>query len=192
MTSYCVGCLVHSESAHGLVLDSIILDFRNSTGQVQWWSVGDWLFLVRRATGLGPIGPLFFSLYTTDVFHLVEQQQFQILGYADDLQIYDHILPSNTDAVGRRFAACVEDVMTWMASNRLKLNSSENEIIWLGSATTRLGTCSTKPISIAGNDIRPVNNVRNLGVIFDSALSFKLHVSSVAQIRQIYALFRNR
>ena len=60
------------------------------------------------------------------------------------------------DAVSRRFAACVEDVMTWMASNRLKLNSSKTEIIWFGSAS-RLGTCSTKPISIAGDAIRPVN-----------------------------------
>ena len=135
------------------------------------------------------LGPLFFSLYTTDVFHLVEQQQLRIHGYADDLQIYDHTLPGDTDAVSRRFAACVEDVMAWMASNRLKLNSSKTEIIWFGSAT-RLGTCSTKSISIAGDAIRPVDNVRNLGVIFDSALSFKLHVSSVArtcyyQIRQI-------
>ena len=76
-----------------------------------------------------------------------------------------------------------------MASNRLKLNSSRTEIIWVGSST-RLGTCSTNPISIAGDAIHPVNSVRNLGVIFDSALSFKLHVSSVArtgyyQIRQI-------
>ena len=76
-----------------------------------------------------------------------------------------------------------------MASNGLKLNSSKTEIIWFGSAT-RLGTCSTKLISIAGDAIRPVDNVRNLGVIFDSALSFKLHVSSVTrtcyyQIRQI-------
>ena len=135
------------------------------------------------------LGPLFFSLYTTDVFHLVEQQQFRIHGYADDLQIYEHTLPSDMDAVSRRFAACVEDVMTWMASNRLKLNSSKTEIIWFGSAP-RLGTCSTRPISIAGDAIRPVNSVRNLGVIFDSTLSFKLHVSSVArtcyyQIRQI-------
>ena len=135
------------------------------------------------------LGPLFFSLYTTDVFHLVEQRQFRIHGYADDLQIYEHTLPSDMDAVSRRFAACVEDVMTWMASNRLKLNSSKTEIIWFGSAS-RLGTCSTKPISIAGDAIRPVNSVRNLGVIFDSTLSFKLHVSSVArtcyyQIRQI-------
>ena len=69
------------------------------------------------------------------------------------------------------------------------------EIIWLGSAT-RLGTCSTKPISIADNDIRPVNNVCNLSVIFDSALSFKLHVSSVArtcyyQIRQICSVWKS-
>ena len=90
------------------------------------------------------LGPLFFSLYTTDVFHLVEKQHFHIHGYADDLQIYDHTLPSDTDAVSRRFAVCVEDVVTWMASNQLKLNSSKTEIIWFGSST-RLGTCSTKP-----------------------------------------------
>ena len=132
------------------------------------------------------LGLLFFSLYTTDVFHLVEQQQFQIHGYADDFQIYDHTLPSDTDAVSRRFAAWVEDVMTRMASNRLKLNSSKNEIIWLGLATC-LGPCSSKLISIAGNDIRPEKNV---SVFFTSTLSFKLHVSSVArtcyyQIRKI-------
>ena len=42
------------------------------------------------------LGPLFFILYTADVFHIAEELGFLIHGYADDLQLYDHCLAQDT------------------------------------------------------------------------------------------------
>ena len=38
------------------------------------------------------LGPLYFVLYTADMFRTAGELGFFIYGYADDLQIYDHYL----------------------------------------------------------------------------------------------------
>ena len=36
------------------------------------------------------LGPLYFVLFTADVFGIADEHGFAIHGYADDMQIYDH------------------------------------------------------------------------------------------------------
>ena len=79
------------------------------------------------------LGPLYFILYTSDVFDLADLHGFHVHGYADDLQLYDHCLPCDTDILSNRFSNCVDDIREWMSRNRLRLNSSKTEVIWLGS-----------------------------------------------------------
>ena len=66
-----------------------------------------------------------------------------------------------------------------MLSNRLRLNSSKTEVIWLGSRR-RLDVCSVEPIVISGSIVRPASKVRKLGVIFDSSLTFSDHATQLA------------
>ena len=68
-----------------------------------------------------------------------------------------------------------------MASNRLKLNPSKTEIIWLGSAG-QLQRCPMTPLFIAGAWITPSSRVRNLGVIIDGALTMGAHVDKLVGI----------
>ena len=77
------------------------------------------------------LGPLCFVLYTSDVFNIAHQQGCFIHGYADDLQLYQHFLPrdSNCCALSARFSSCMERIRSWMASNRLRLNPSKTEMI---------------------------------------------------------------
>ena len=53
---------------------------------------------------------------------------------ADDLQLYNHTDPLLCSSVLARFSSCVSELNDWMASNRLQLNPSKTEIIWLGTA----------------------------------------------------------
>ena len=80
--------------------------------------------------------------------------------------------------LGPRMSACIEEISTWMASNRLKLNPSKTDLIWLGSPR-RLKHCPMEALSIAGVSINPSSHVRDLGVFVDGYL--EAHISHICQ-----------
>ena len=127
------------------------------------------------------LGPLYYILYTSDVFKLITQRGFRIHGYADDLQIYDHCSVSDISILEARFTSCFDSVQSWMNSNRLRLNASKTEFIWLGSSR-RLQRCSFDPLLIGGSIVHPAASVRDLGVILDPALSFVSHVARLTGV----------
>ena len=86
------------------------------------------------------LGPLFFLLYTAPLLPLIKQHCFKVRAYADDLQIHDHVHFTSASALVARFSDCVDAVKSWMASNRMRLNPSKTEMIWLGS-TGQLRNC---------------------------------------------------
>ena len=67
-----------------------------------------------------------------------------------------------------------------MSSNRLKLNPSKTELIWLHSSRRNPGFIQND-IELFGNFITPVRVVRNLGVILDETMTMLDHISSVCQ-----------
>ena len=122
------------------------------------------------------LGPLYYILYIPDVFELKKQQGSRIHGYADDLQIYDHCSVSDIPIFEARFASCFDCVQSWMTCNRLRLNNSKTQFIWLGSSR-RLSGCSFGPLVISGSIVHPASLVRDLGVVFDLTLSFANHIA---------------
>ena len=128
------------------------------------------------------LGPILFLTYTAAVVLVVRKHGFNVHAYADDLQIYDHTAPSGMASLLQRMAVCIEDVSTWMSSNRLCLNPSKTELVWLGSSR-RLQNCATDTeMSVLGSLIRPVDSVRDLGVLIDSGLTLSDHVNKVAAL----------
>ena len=70
--------------------------------------------------------------------------------------------------------ACIDEVHSWMWSNRLQLNVNKSELL---SATARwqhqLPTCT---IRIGPDTITPSTAVRDLGIYIDLDLSMQTHV----------------
>ena len=81
-----------------------------------------------------------------------------------------------------RMSACATEINSWMASNRLKLNPSNTELLWLGSSR-RLKHCLPDDQIIAGVQIKPSPHVRNLGVMVDGELTMANHVSHLTRTR---------
>ena len=77
-------------------------------------------------------------------------------------------------------STCVTEINSWMASNRLKLNPSKTELIWLGSSR-RLKHCPQDKQTIAGVRIKPTLLVRNLGVMVDGELTMANHISHLTR-----------
>ena len=81
----------------------------------------------------------------------------------------------------------VDDIREWISSNRLRLNSSKTEVIWLGSRQ-RVKALESGRMKISGVEIQTSGHIRNLGVIMDASLTFSDHVSKL--VRTSYYHFR--
>jgi len=77
------------------------------------------------------LGPVLFLMYTADLVGLVRSFGLFAHAYADDLQVYCHLSPGEEHAALQRFRSCSNYVSRWMFSNRLKLNPSKTELIWM-------------------------------------------------------------
>ncbi len=100
-------------------------------------------------------------------------------GYADDTQLYISSRPGETHQIVKLMGRIV-DIKNWMTNNFLQLNSEKTEvlIIWPKNHTSNnLEHCLT----LNGCSLDSSSSVRNLGVLFNSNLSFNSHVSSICK-----------
>src|SRR5207245_2364195 len=140
------------------------------------------------------LGPLLFCLYTTPLSYIFTNSSVSFHLYADDTQLY--ISFSRSDSVSNlsTLSSILDSVYTWLSSNCLSVNPSKTEYLLLGNPQQRSKLVYSS-IFFRGNILTPSDKCRNLGVIFDSNLTFKNHISDVCrssfyhirQLRQIRA-----
>ena len=118
------------------------------------------------------LGPLLFVLYTVDILLIIEKNGLVGHMYADDTQNYVHFQPNEITTAITKVQNCFSDLQTWMSNNKLVLNASKTEIIIFGSQH-QLKKINVTSISLSGVQVTISDKVRNLGVIFDSLLSFE-------------------
>ena len=140
------------------------------------------------------LGPLLFVLYAADVMKIAQNHGVCIHAYADDLQTYVSCSAADQQAAATRIIACVADIDLWMSSNRLKLNASKTEFIWLGTRQ-QLQKISNQPFNVDGVLVAPSNTTRDLGVWLDGELTMNAHVNKVVsscfyQLRQLRSVRR--
>ena len=88
-----------------------------------------------------------------------------------------------TDLLRKRLSTCADDINSWCNSRRLQLNASKTEAIWFGSKSN-LAQLNKRDRSnkVCSSIIQPAAIVRDLGLLLDSELSMKQHVTKVAAI----------
>ena len=67
-----------------------------------------------------------------------------------------------------------------MTNNFLLLNPNKTEVLLLGPKAER-SQLSKFELNLDGHTVIPSNTVKNLGVIFDSSLSFGTHVCNIVR-----------
>ena len=82
------------------------------------------------------LGPILFISYSAEIVAIIQQQGFKVHAFADDLQIYGSTA-QNGAADLMAWLVCrsaSSTVASWMSSNRLRLNPSKTELIWLDTS----------------------------------------------------------
>ena len=71
-------------------------------------------------------------------------------------------------AANQRLENCVADVNLWMTANNLKIDNDKSEFLFLHSRFRH--SLPPPTISVGMENIRPSQQARNLGVIFDDTI----------------------
>ena len=135
------------------------------------------------------MGPLLFSLYTLSLSKLLEDSQVSFQLYADDTQLYFEFDKDHIPEMKTKLNNVLNDISKWMLSRRLKLNMSKTKIMIISPTNQREEVLlNFDKLHYNGLEIFPCTQVKNLGVIFDSKLSFNDQISSVIR-RCNFSLF---
>ncbi|XP_058030112.1 uncharacterized protein LOC131193674 [Ahaetulla prasina] len=97
--------------------------------------------------------------------------------YADDTQLYIST-PNHPNEAVDVMTRCLEAVRVWMGTNRLRLNPSKTEWLWIpASRHSQL----IPSLTVGGELLAPRELVRNLGVLLDAQLSLEDHLTAIAR-----------
>ena len=102
---------------------------------------------------------------------------YLVSTYADDTQMYISLSVLSAKESLEKLQQWLMGVSTWMTGCKLKLNSSKTEFLLIGTKFQREKILPNFPCVILGQDTNPSASAKNLGVVFDSSLNFRKHIS---------------
>ena len=141
------------------------------------------------------LGSVLFTQYASSLFSIFNKHSINAHAYANDHQLYTAFSPnlaSLNDAVSC-MESCLQDVKSWMISNKSKMNDSKTEFIIIGSYQ-QLSKINLNSIMVGEHRIIVVDDIQNLGAYLDKNLSMKTHVDAKCTVAfcQLYSLRRIR
>ena len=125
------------------------------------------------------LGPLLFCIYTQPLEKIIQRHNLSFHFYADDTQLYFSFDLSEAHTAVAKLNHCLSDIRDWMAANFLKLNDDKTELVLIGHPK-RLAKIRDFELSVGHIKVKPSPCARNLGVYFDSSLSFKPFIQKTA------------
>jgi len=139
------------------------------------------------------LGPVLFAAYSSSLVSLLRAHSVDHHFYADDTQIY--VCIENIEDIKNKIKSLLSDVKIWMKRRKLKVNEGKTEIMIIHGNTRGIRSDDFGSLNLGEAQLSPAETVRNLGVIFDSSLSFKNHIDLVIRncnfcIRNLYAVRR--
>lgn len=118
-----------------------------------------------------PLSPILFMLYIEPVFKRREEKTK--FGYADDLSCVR--IGKTHKETSKQLQADLDDILEWGKDNAVDFEADKTELIHFARSKGKIGRQS---IRHNGKAILPSRNIRWLGMILDSQLTFKEHVQT--------------
>ena len=137
------------------------------------------------------LGPKYYVMYTKPVCAICRKYGLDNHFYADDSQLYVSLKPKDSDSKSEalsRIESCLNDTISWMNENILKLNADKTEVMLFSSKQNQRHVESIS-IMVGESEICPAVSVRNLGAYFTPHMDMEKHVSNLC--RSAYIQLRN-
>jgi hypothetical protein len=125
------------------------------------------------------LGPVLFLVYMAPLFDIFDTLPINSHGYADDTQLYNNFKSAPATRVNKakmEMEKSVSITRDWITANELKINDGKTELIVLGTQR-QLDKLQDFSIKVGQSDIKPKDNVRNLGIHMDSKMSMVSHIN---------------
>lgn len=117
------------------------------------------------------LSPLLFALFINDLPPLIKAQ---ILLFADDLKIFRTIKSLNDSL---QLQNDINTIYNWCTTNKLEINTNKcNYMSFTRKTQTNIHQSN---YNINGVALIQVNTIRDLGIVFDSRLSFEPHIKNI-------------
>ena len=131
------------------------------------------------------LGPLVFLL-CINVFSEKVQGNFDIIQFADDTSF--HFSRSNVSELEKYVFEILEKTDNYQMQYKLTMNTGKTELLCVSKEHENID-----PIVFRGQEIKPQNYCRYLGIIIDSKLNFHVQLNKVLSnmataMRSIYLL----
>src|SRR6218665_1823357 len=124
------------------------------------------------------LGPLLYIIYTADIGALLSSHGLLHQLYADDVQAYTRCTPDCAVTMVRQLCLAMDFLSGCLASNRLLLNPTKTQFIWLGSLR-RLANVDRCLVAQTFPHLVFCDNVRDLEIILDQELNFSAHINQL-------------
>lgn len=140
------------------------------------------------------LGPILFNKYVNDL--PLAPRSCLTESYVDDTKLYISLPVQDWGKAVVYLNADLLQIRNWCFANRLLLNPDKTKLIIYGSRQI-LNNIPVIRLSLLGKELIPVHVVKDLGVTFDSSLTFHEHIvktvsscfSSLAQINRVKHVF---
>ena len=111
------------------------------------------------------------------------------------MQSYTHCSAGDAADAVRLMVLATDTLTAWLSSNRLRLNPSKTQYIWLGTRQ-QLAKLDLAFLAAEFPQVPFSTSVQDLGVILDQELSFSKHISMLSracyyQLRQLRVVARS-
>lgn len=126
------------------------------------------------------LGPLLFSIYTSDFWTYLEH--CQIHQYADDTQIYFSFQPADAIAAADKINLDLKHIIDVSQAHNLMLNDTKTEVLLFGTHRESLINNVNFQIKLNNSSlILTTDFCKNLGIYLDVNLRFSKHVNYLVQ-----------
>ena len=120
------------------------------------------------------LGPLFFSIYINDLIKSTDK--FKYLMYADNTTLYFNLEDFDSVTMNDDINSCLDKINVWLKLNKLTVNVSKTKFMIFHKRRD----VPDLNLSLNNINIESVSHFNFLGIILDTALSWKYHTNMIA------------